>query len=206
MFNLDRSSWGFTLIELLIVVAIIGILAAIAVPNFLNAQIRAKLSRVEADLKTLATALSMYRMDNGRPPDDEHTPSHGWAVSYAKLTTPTAYMSQILTDVFQADDVLEGSGVHRVGGPTGPLTYDYGTDWFHGYKDTNRNPNHAWYKAWGNSTWKIGSCGPDKKYRNVEFLYPGGGWLAGHYYSASNGLVSPGDIFRGEEFYNKDRK
>ena len=60
---------AFTLIELLIVVAIIGILAAIAVPNFLNAQIRAKIARVEADLKAMATAIEMYRMDNNAYPD-----------------------------------------------------------------------------------------------------------------------------------------
>jgi len=60
---------GFTLIELLIVVAIIGILAAIAVPNFLNAQVRAKVARAVSDMKTLETALEMYRLDtNGFPP------------------------------------------------------------------------------------------------------------------------------------------
>ena len=54
---------AFTLIELLIVVAIIAILAAIAVPNFLEAQTRSKISRVRSDLRSLATALESYCVD-----------------------------------------------------------------------------------------------------------------------------------------------
>jgi type II secretory pathway pseudopilin PulG len=49
---------------LLIVVAIIAILAAIAVPNFLEAQTRAKVSRTHADMRSLATALEAYAVDN----------------------------------------------------------------------------------------------------------------------------------------------
>jgi type II secretion system protein G len=61
---------GFTLIELLIVVAIIAILAAIAVPNFLEAQVRSKVSRAKSDIRTMATALESYAVDNnGYPPD-----------------------------------------------------------------------------------------------------------------------------------------
>ena len=59
-----RKMKGFTLIELLIVVAIIAILAAIAVPNFLEAQVRSKVSRVKTDMRSLATAIEAYMVDN----------------------------------------------------------------------------------------------------------------------------------------------
>lgn len=59
---------GFTLIELLIVVAIIGILAAIAIPNFLSASTKAKYSRAIADTKVIVTQAQLYNNDNGKYP------------------------------------------------------------------------------------------------------------------------------------------
>jgi general secretion pathway protein G len=58
-----RNSKGFTLIELLIVVAIIGIIAAIAIPNLLNAIDRGKQKRTMADLRSLGTAVETYSID-----------------------------------------------------------------------------------------------------------------------------------------------
>ena len=66
LFQLPRK--GFTLIELLIVIAIILILIAIALPNFLEAQLRAKITRVEAEFRTLATAIEAYKADYGKYP------------------------------------------------------------------------------------------------------------------------------------------
>ncbi len=55
---------GFTLIELLIVVAIIGIIAAIAIPNLLNAIDRGKQKRTMADLRSMGTSIEEYSIDN----------------------------------------------------------------------------------------------------------------------------------------------
>src|SRR5690349_21241619 len=68
-----RCKSAFTLIELLIVVAIIAILAAIAVPNLLDAQARSKVSRCYSDMRTVAFALQAYATDNNKYPQINST-------------------------------------------------------------------------------------------------------------------------------------
>lgn len=113
---------GFTLIELLIVVAIIAILAAIAVPNFLEAQTRAKVSRFMADLKSAATALESYAVDNNKypspdgvpagslPPLNPDDPPGGAAEGYLprRLTTPIAYITSLPIDIFTHHEPIPG--------------------------------------------------------------------------------------------------
>jgi len=116
-----RKLRGFTLIELLIVVAIIAILAAIAVPNFLEAQVRSKVSRVRSDQRSLATALESYYVDNNNypamgattatTPQPRQTVSGagrtfrirtgiGGANQFNTLTTPIAYITSYFGDPF----------------------------------------------------------------------------------------------------------
>ncbi|MBI1390815.1 MAG: prepilin-type N-terminal cleavage/methylation domain-containing protein [bacterium] len=96
-----RTKQAFTLIELLIVVAIIGILAAIAVPNFLNAQIKAKYARCLSDMRGCQTALEMYALDHGGkiPPNGFDGSENAWGLSRV-LTTPMAYIAEIPKDPF----------------------------------------------------------------------------------------------------------
>ena len=91
----QRSERGFTLIELLIVVAIIAILAAIAVPNFLEAQMRSKVARVKADMRSMVTAIEAYRVDTNKYPPHRDVPS-----DLCVLTTPVAYITSLPIDPF----------------------------------------------------------------------------------------------------------
>lgn len=91
---------AFTLIELLIVVAIIAILAAIAVPNFLEAQTRAKVTRIKADMRALSTALESYVLDHNNYPDRNPT-NNRFIEGVRALTTPVAYIASVtLVDPF----------------------------------------------------------------------------------------------------------
>lgn len=63
-----RGQRGFTLVELMVVIAILGILAAIAIPRFSGATDRADAAKVEADMSTLASALEVYRANHGSYP------------------------------------------------------------------------------------------------------------------------------------------
>ncbi|MBN2329820.1 MAG: prepilin-type N-terminal cleavage/methylation domain-containing protein [Candidatus Omnitrophica bacterium] len=199
MYKLN-SRRGFTLIELLIVVAIIGILAAIAVPNFLNAQIRAKISRCKADLKALGMAEEMYYLDNNR---------YTYPFMLHPLTSPINYIASVPTDVF-APEHLKANANSETGAQFTWYRYVYGAsdDW--GGSASLRTAQCADYYAYfppfamrsdavnlANSkscptVWLIKSFGP-----NVGKTSLAGGNNGDDFtlrYDSSNGLISIGDL------------
>jgi general secretion pathway protein G len=66
-----RSVRGFTLIEIMVVVVIIGLLAAVIVPNVVNKVDEARVTRAKADIASMESALTMFRLDNSKYPTTE---------------------------------------------------------------------------------------------------------------------------------------
>lgn len=189
------SNKGFTLIELLIVVAIIGILAAIAVPNFLNAQFRAKMARCYSDLKAVQTAVAQYQLDRGWAPPDLGTETVTGS-SYIPLTTPVSYLSSIdaaRDPFFSKND------------ETGRVFCDYGAPLRAGQSEDQVAIRIKEYNAAGVSYVMV-SLGPDRD-TDWQWTNWAGGLRVlnnptkagtngdgGAFYSISNGLNSSGDI------------
>jgi general secretion pathway protein G len=101
-----RNDRGFTLIELLIVVAIIAILAAILIPNFLRARAQSQISASKGNIKNIATALESYFVDKGNYPQDlsDLDPDYLRAVPPEPCTNADNYTSGYTPDADPATD------------------------------------------------------------------------------------------------------
>lgn len=183
---------AFTLIELLIVVAIIAILAAIAVPNFLEAQTRSKIARVNSDMRTIATAIESYTVDNQRAPIGwtEGVSRGFWpdddlkTAAFRLLTTPLPYLTDIPLDPFAVT-----AGGQRLPTGQGPR-YLYENFEYPPLRDWNGDVYRRGY------TWMIRSVGPSMV---QPALYPSqflGSEDVRYVYDPTNGTTSVGWILR----------
>jgi len=195
---------AFTLIELLIVVAIIAILAAIAVPNFLEAQVRSKVSRAKTDMRTISVGLESYRVDENRYPLDRSwwqtssdAPYRDGDLALTRLTTPVSYLSSIPSNIFPNETD------NRLNAPQ----YRYFSEYWKGVILSVQG-NNPLYNAGRAYEWSLASSGPNRISNLGEYLIFGHetfeakfpnylpGFRAGPtaIYDPSNGTISEGDI------------
>jgi prepilin-type N-terminal cleavage/methylation domain-containing protein len=198
---------GFTLVELLVVVAIIAILAAIAISNLLEAQVRSKVSRAKTDMRSIATALEAYAVDHNRYCPccvgmdgfqyyfDDLTPINPRMQRLIWLTTPIAFITSVPKDPFgpakneRADDSDARRGLnfrHPV--------YAY---WDEVFCDALKDKHpESWLdfpqEVKERRRWTLFSYGPDRDMEASIGVWPPELVC----YDPSNGTVSNGDIWR----------
>lgn len=198
---------AFTLIELLIVVAIIGILAVIALPNFINAQLKAKVALCLSNMRSVGTALEMYYLDKKTYPryawDSIYNPDAHY-MGFRDLTSPVVYIQQsALKNPFisntQKDEYFTNTGDEL------DSFFEMGTFQWNGII---QYPYTFIRTKFPKDIWLLESSGPDGGDNYDTKIYP---YLTLRYhsnegpvYQASNGLFSRGDIFMGGGVYVAD--
>lgn len=201
-----KNNRAFTLIELLIVVAIIATLAAIAVPNFLEAQVRSKVSRTRADMRSLATAVETYRVDTNYYPLPAAIMAGSIDVVYpmpspthalyshnflsGAITTPVSYVSTLFIDVF-ADPGLEPQLENRY---YYYQNFDYTEKLANSAGGSLPAPMVIRRDAFG--SWVMFACGPDRDRKDLAPAQVGLAGLVNAFYDPTNGTVSNGDVIR----------
>lgn len=177
---------AFTLIELLIVVAIIGVLAAIAVPNFLQAQVRAKVSKAVSNMKTIETALEAYHLDQSSYPRwawDTSSPDTDY-MGFRDLTTPVAYVSG--SSAFKNPFKTKSQNrTMKIDGREIDPYFEMATWLSSGGKTYDP-------QSFPRNVWLLESSGPDAGDDYNANNYPQRGLV----YQTSNGIFSRGDIYR----------
>jgi prepilin-type N-terminal cleavage/methylation domain-containing protein len=200
---------GFTLIELLIVVAIIAILAAIAIPNFLAAQTRAKVSRSKSEMRSVATALESYVVDYNVYPSAYHARggfSLGWLtpdfmcpyqIRLIPITTPVAYLTSLPRDPFNPLSDRSGSDWSDDGNNTYVYFTSYPSDVSHLYSN-GVFTSPSWMDVNPSGKWRLAGYGPARKryFSSNDFLREGEMGYTDYEYDPSNGTVSNGMITR----------
>ncbi len=177
---------AFTLIELLIVVAIIAILAAIAIPNFLEAQKRSKVARAVADMRNVSIALESYVVDsNHYPVPSPHKPEAATNLTGTnvpnELSTPIAYITSV-TSFFDPFSL-------RLRGMYNGQYNRYGYI-FDEISNHQRYLQLTLANREKMGKWRLDSFGPDERSTNYPNEVS---------YDATNGTISAGDIYRSQK-------